>query len=160
MESIIVRKMELSDIDSVVDIEENSFAIPWTRGAFESELKRNKLAKYFVVEVDGKVAAYGGVWLIIGEAHITNIAVHPKYRGKGIGKKLVEGLIEELEKLNIYKVTLEVRRSNLIAQGLYKKFGFIPSGVRPEYYEDNKEDAIIMWRDFTDKGDKKNGNKF
>lgn len=153
MESIIVRKMELSDIDSVVDIEKNSFAIPWTKGAFEMELKKNKLAKYFVVELDGDVAAYGGVWLIIDEAHITNIAVDPKYRGKGIGKKLVEGLLEELKKLNITRVTLEVRRSNLIAQRLYKKFGFLPAGVRPEYYQDNREDAIIMWLEVQNKGD-------
>lgn len=146
MESVIVRKMKLSDIDSVVDIEENSFAIPWTKGAFATELKRNMLAKYYVVEVDGRVVGYGGMWLIMDEAHITNIAVHPKYRGKGIGKKLVEGLIEEVLKLNIYRITLEVRRSNITAQALYKKFGFIPCGIRPEYYQDDKEDAIIMWK--------------
>lgn len=146
MESVIVRKMKLSDIDSVVDIEENSFAIPWTKGAFATELKRNMLAKYYVVEVDGRVVGYGGMWLIMDEAHIINIAVHPKYRGKGIGKKLVEGLIEEVLKLNIYRITLEVRRSNITAQALYKKFGFIPCGIRPEYYQDDKEDAIIMWK--------------
>lgn len=148
MESaIIVRKMEIKDIDAVVDIEENSFSIPWTRGAFLEELTKNKLAKYCVAEVDGKVAAYGGMWLIVDEGHITNIAVHPTYRGKGVGKKIVEGLIEEGKRMNLYRMTLEVRRSNLIAQELYKKFGFIPCGVRPGYYQDNGEDAIIMWKD-------------
>ncbi|MBU5676719.1 ribosomal protein S18-alanine N-acetyltransferase [Alkaliphilus sp. MSJ-5] len=147
MESIIVRKMELGDIDSVLDIEENSFSIPWTRNAFVTELKKNKLAKYLVAEVDGDVAAYGGMWLVVDEAHITNIAVHPRYRGRGVGKKIVEGLIGEGQKINIYRMTLEVRRSNLTAQGLYKKLGFIPCGIRPGYYQDNYEDALIMWKD-------------
>ena len=96
MGSIIIRKMKLDDVDSVVDIEKNSFSIPWTKGAFITELKMNKLARYYVIESNGKVVGYGGVWLIMDEAHITNIAVHPKYRGKGIGEKLVKGLIEEI----------------------------------------------------------------
>lgn len=149
MESSIVREMELSDIDSVVDIEKNSFPIPWTKGTFISELKRNKLARYYVVEVDGKVVGYAGLWLIMNEAHITNIAIHPKYRGKGMGKKLVGELIEEILKINIYRITLEVRPSNAAALALYKKFGFVPCGIRPEYYRDNNEDAIIMWRGFS-----------
>ena len=149
MESSIVREMELSDIDSVVDIEKNSFPIPWTKGTFISELKRNKLARYYVVEVDGRVVGYAGLWLIMNEAHITNIAIHPKYRGKGMGKKLVGGLIEEILKINIYRITLEVRPSNAAALALYKKFGFVPCGIRPEYYRDNNEDAIIMWRGFS-----------
>ena len=149
MEPIIVRKMKLTDIDSVVDIEKNSFPIPWTKSTFMAEIKMNKLARYYVVEVDGRVVGYGGLWLIMDEAHITNIAIHPEYRGKGIGKKLVGGLIEETSKINIYKITLEVRPSNTAALALYRKFGFIPCGIRPEYYQDNREDAIIMWKEFT-----------
>ncbi|HZJ76208.1 MAG TPA: ribosomal protein S18-alanine N-acetyltransferase [Oscillospiraceae bacterium] len=149
MEPIIVRKMELTDIDSVVDIERNSFPIPWTKNTFIAEIKTNKLAKYYVVEAGGRVVGYGGLWLIMDEAHITNIAIHPEYRGKGIGKKLVKGLIEETSKINIYKITLEVRRSNTAALALYRKFGFVPCGIRPEYYQDNREDAIIMWREFS-----------
>lgn len=145
-DSVIIRKMKLSDIDSVVDIEKNSFPIPWTRGAFTIELRNNKLAKYCVAETGGSVVGYGGMWLIMDEAHITNIAVHPEYRGRGIGKKLIEALIEEVSKVNVYKMTLEVRRSNIAAQTLYKKYGFVPCGIRPEYYLDNREDAIIMWR--------------
>ena len=141
-----MRKMKLSDIDSVIDIEKNSFPIPWTRGAFMSELKNNMLAKYCVAEVDGRVVGYGGMWLIMDEAHITNIAVHPKYRGRGIGHRLLSALIEEVSRANIYGMTLEVRRSNIRAQKLYRKFGFVPCGVRPEYYLDNREDAIIMWK--------------
>lgn len=147
MESIIARKMELRDVDAVVDIEENSFPIPWTKNSFVTELTKNKLARYCVVEVDGVIAAYGGMWLVVDEAHITNIAVHPKYRGIGAGKKIVEALIEEGKKINIYKMTLEVRRSNIVAQELYKKYDFMFCGVRPGYYHDNGEDAIIMWKD-------------
>ncbi len=149
MESAIVRKMELFDIDSVVDIEKRSFPIPWTRGTFISELKRNKLARYYVVEAGGRVVGYAGLWLIMNEAHITNIAIHPKYRGRGMGKKLVGGLIEEASKIDVYRITLEVRPSNAVALALYKKFGFVPCGIRPEYYRDNNEDAIIMWMDFS-----------
>lgn len=145
--SIIVRKMELRDIDSVVDIEERCFAMPWTRGIFAAELKDNRLARYYVAEIDGQVVAYGGMWLIIDEAHIINIAVHPDHRGKGAGKGIVENLIEESSKLKMEKMSLEVRRSNLVAQGLYKKYGFVACGVRKEYYQDNREDAIIMWKD-------------
>ena len=148
MESAIVREMKLSDIDSVVDIEKKSFPIPWTKGTFISEIKRNKLARYYVAEVGGRVVGYAGMWLIMNEAHITNIAIHPEYRGMGIGKKLVGGLIEEVLKIDIYRITLEVRPSNTAARALYKKFGFVPCGIRPEYYRDNNEDAIIMWGEF------------
>ncbi|ABW20000.1 ribosomal protein S18-alanine N-acetyltransferase [Alkaliphilus oremlandii] len=147
MEEIITRKMELTDIDAVLDIEENSFTIPWTRNSFVTELTKNKLSRYVVAEVDGVVAAYGGMWLIVDEAHITNIAVHPRYRGLGVGKKIVEALLEEGRKINIYRMTLEVRSSNVVAQGLYRQYGFMPCGVRPGYYHDNGEDAIIMWND-------------
>lgn len=139
--------MGLKDIDSAVNIEECCFPMPWTRGAFTEEIKNNKIAKYYVAEAEKKVIAYGGMWLIIDEAHITNIAVHPEYQGRGAGKKVVEKLIEESIKLNMRQMTLEVRRSNLVAIGLYKKFGFIPCGVRPGYYVDNGEDALIMWKD-------------
>lgn len=149
MEPIIVRKMKLTDINSVVDIERSSFSTPWPKSTFIAEIKMNKLARYYVVEVGGRVVGYGGLWLIMDEAHITNIAVHPEYRGKGMGKKLVEGLIEETSKIDIHRITLEVRRSNTAALALYKKFGFMPCGVRPEYYQDNGEDAIIMWRETT-----------
>lgn len=149
MDSVIVRKMKISDIDSVIDIEKSSFPIPWTKGAFMSELKGNMFARYCVVEIDGKVVGYGGMWLIMDEAHITNIAVLPEYRGMGIGKKIMGAMIKEVLKTNIRGMTLEVRPSNTVARALYKKFGFMPCGIRPEYYHDNREDAIIMWKEFS-----------
>lgn len=147
MTPVVVRKMELKDIDDVLVVEKNSFSVPWTRGSFEKEIKKNLLSKYYVAVVEEKVVAYGGMWLIIDEAHVTNIAVQPEYRGKKIGKELVSFMIQEARGLGINKMTLEVRRSNTVAQNLYKALGFIPCGVRPGYYHDNGEDAIIMWKD-------------
>lgn len=149
MENLItVRKMELGDVTSTVDIERSCFPMPWTRGTFIAELRDNRLARYYVAEIGGQVVGYGGMWLIIDEAHITNIAVYPDHRGKGVGRRIVEKLIEESKKLNIRKMSLEVRRSNIVAQSLYKKFGFVACGVRPAYYQDNGEDALIMWLEF------------
>lgn len=104
------------------------------------------MAKYIVAVVDGNVAGYGGIWLILDEGHITNIAVDEKYRGLGLGSKLLEGLIQLCIDRNIRAMTLEVRKSNEVAKSLYKKYGFIEYGIRPNYYQDNNEDAIIMWK--------------
>ena len=147
MDSVIVRKMEVKDIDEVLIIEKNSFTIPWTRSSFEKEIKKNLLSRYYVAIVDEAVVAYGGMWLIIDEAHVTNIAVHPDYRGRKIGKALVSYMIADGVKLGLSKMTLEVRKSNIVAQNLYKSLGFIFCGIRPGYYHDNGEDAIIMWND-------------
>ena len=105
------------------------------------------MAKYIVAEVDGLVVGYGGIWLIIDEGHVTNIAVDEKYRGKGIGSKILEGLIQLCADRNMIAMTLEVRKSNEVAQALYRKYGFKEYGIRKGYYQDNNEDAIIMWKD-------------
>lgn len=141
-----IRGIEEADIDQIVEIEKECFATPWSREAFLTEIHENKLARYVVAEVDGKVAAYGGVWLIINEGHITNIAVKKEYRGLGLGNRIVESLIYYCTSKNIQSMTLEVRKSNIIAKNLYKKYGFVEYGVRPRYYSDNNEDAVIMWR--------------
>lgn len=143
---ICVREMQESDIDRIVEIEQESFSPPWSREAFLLELTRNILAKYIVVEVEGRVVGYGGIWLIIDEGHITNIAVDKEYRGLGLGNKLLEGLIQLCIDRDVKAITLEVRKSNEIAKGLYKKYGFKEYGVRPGYYTNNNEDAIIMWK--------------
>lgn len=143
---INIRNMKEEDIEDILEIENQSFSTPWTRNAFLIELKENKLARYIVAEVDGKVVGYGGIWLILNEGHITNIAVLEDYRGKGLGNRILEGIIWSCIKEDIDRMTLEVRKSNIVAQNLYEKYGFISSGIRPGYYADNKEDAIIMWR--------------
>ena len=93
---------------------------------------------------EGTVIAYAGAWIIFEESHITNIAVDQAYRGQGIGETLTRALIQYAANLGVDYMTLEVRRSNLVAQGMYEKLGFIKLGVRKRYYTDNQEDALLM----------------
>ncbi len=143
---IIIREMREKDLDRIMEIEESVFTTPWSREAFLLEMTRNLLAKYIVAEIDNKIIGYGGIWLIIDEGHITNIAVDEEYRGLGAGKRLIEGLINLCSDRGVRAMTLEVRKSNLIAQRLYEQYGFIKSGIRPRYYSDDNEDAVIMWK--------------
>lgn len=139
------RSMKLTDLPQIEIVEKLSFPSPWPRQAFYNELVFNRFAHYTVVTVDEKVAGYCGFWLILDEAHITNIAIHPNYRGQGIGEALLDEVMQKARKLGATKMTLEVRISNTVAQSLYQKKGFVQSGIRKGYYTDNQEDAIIMW---------------
>lgn len=140
-----IELMNKSHIDGIIEIEKDSFAIPWSRASVEKELSNN-LAIYVVAMDKEKVIGYGGMWHIVNEGHITNIAVHKDFRRKGIGNAIVKKLIEIAEEKEMIGLTLEVRKSNISALELYKKNGFKLEGIRPEYYEDNKEDAYIMWK--------------
>lgn len=140
-----VRLMEIDDLDDVLVIEELCFMTPWSRDAFESELTTNERAKYLVILQNDRVIGYGGMWFILDEGHITNIAIHPEYEGKGLGTVLVTHMIQYAKVNNINSMTLEVRESNTRARGLYEKLGFRSCGKRPNYYQDSKEDAVIMW---------------
>ncbi len=142
----IIRMAEDKDIDSIAEIDKLCFATPWSRDAYARELRANKLAFYIVAEEDNEIIGFAGLWGIIEEGHITNVAVHPAYRNKGLGRTLVSRLIEVAEEYGIDKFTLEVRPSNDAAITLYSKLGFKGVGKRPKYYEDNGEDALIMWR--------------
>ncbi|MDQ0418412.1 ribosomal-protein-alanine N-acetyltransferase [Croceifilum oryzae] len=139
------RSMVVGDIPQVLEVEQDAFPYPWTAQAFQEELTTNPFARYLVLEVEGAVAGYCGMWVIIDEAHITNIAVHSTYRGKGFGELLLRYAMEFSTLYGAEKMTLEVRASNQIAQQLYKKLDFEVTGSRPGYYSDNKEDALIMW---------------
>lgn len=143
--SVSIRKMTLEDIPDIMIIEHESFTLPWSEEAFHNELTVNHFAKYLIMELDGKPVAYAGMWTIVDEAHITNIAVRTAYRGKGLGEALLLQLIQLAMECRIERMTLEVRKSNLIAQALYEKLGFEAAGIRKGYYSDNQEDAIIMW---------------
>ena len=143
---IIIRQMKEDDLGRIMEIEKDCFTTPWSRESFLIEITENLLARYLVAEVDGIVAGYGGIWMIVGEGHITNIGVESKYRKLGVGKKLVEGLITVSKAMGIKSMTLEVRESNIPAQKLYEQYGFISHGIRPNYYQDDNEDAIIMWK--------------
>lgn len=143
---VIIRGIKEEDIDDIVEIEKEAFSTPWSKESFITEIRDNLLAKYLVAEIDERVVGYGGIWLILNEGHVTNIAVRESHKGKGIGNMIVEGLICYCISQGIENMTLEVRKSNYIAQNLYKKYGFMEYGIRPKYYSDNNEDAIIMWR--------------
>lgn len=137
--------MESKDIEQVVEVSNLSLKETWNKDSFTKEIT-NPMAKYLVAQADNKIIGFAGLWVICDEGHITNIAVHPQYRGNGIGSKLVESLINNSNSWYINSLTLEVRATNEIAQNLYKKYGFKEEGIRKNYYSDNKEDAIIMWR--------------
>ena len=140
----IIRRMTLADLDSVVAIEEATFAHPWTRADYEGELTRNKAARYLVAEENGAVVGFAGAWIIIDESHVTNIAVAEAARRRGIGLAMTRALLQYLSNLGAAYATLEVRESNLAARAMYEKLGFFKVGRRKRYYEDNGEDALIM----------------
>lgn len=137
--------MTLNDIEDVYIISKSSFSTPWSIESITSELN-NPLAKYVVArdEINDTVVGFVGIWIVVGEGDITNIAVHPDYRGTGVGNELLSSLINLCSDLNCSLINLEVRESNYKAQNLYKKFGFTVDGIRKGYYEDNKENAILM----------------
>ena len=147
--AVKIRPLEEADVDALCEIEKLCFAMPWSKESIMHDLKENICARYLVLTVDGVVAAYAGVWLVIDEGHITNIAVHPDYRRRGYGESILRALIALCKENCMGLMTLEVRRSNAAAQALYHKIGFIDVGYRKRYYEDNREDALIMYLQFT-----------
>ncbi|WP_350343361.1 ribosomal protein S18-alanine N-acetyltransferase [Proteinivorax tanatarense] len=140
-----ITPMEDRHISAVVDIEKAVFPNPWSRDAFEKEINENHLANYFVVLHNQKPIGFIGGWFILDECHITNVAVLPSYRRKGLAKKMIAALLELCRAKGVSSVTLEVRASNKGAQKLYKGAGFEVMGVRKAYYTDNNEDALLMW---------------
>ena len=144
--NLIIEQMKENDIDGVFEVEKNCFEDYWSKDSFKKELSNN-LAKYLVAKVDNKVVGYVGIWFVVDEGHITNVAVHEGYRGQKIGDQLIKELVQVCKDNKIVSMTLEVRASNVVAQNLYRKYGFKMAGIRKEYYSNNKEDAIIMWND-------------
>ena len=145
-----IRPMTILDVDAVHRIEELCFPSPWSRESFLKEMRDNHLARYFVYEEEGKIIGYAGVWLIEDEGHITNVAVEPGHRGKGIGKELIVMMIEMLKGKRILRLTLEVRESNHVAIALYHSLGFEIYGRRKNYYQKENEDALVMWKSLVD----------
>ncbi|WP_426449823.1 ribosomal protein S18-alanine N-acetyltransferase [Paenibacillus sp. S-38] len=146
------RPMEAEHIPVICEIEQESFTTPWTAGAFHNELTNNQFARYLVLEVEGEIGGYGGMWLIMEEAHVTNVAVRAKFRGRKLGELLVREMQRTASLYGAIRMTLEVRPSNHVALGLYEKLGFRSVGVRRGYYTDNQEDAVIMWADLPKAG--------
>ncbi|MDD3393856.1 MAG: ribosomal-protein-alanine N-acetyltransferase [Clostridia bacterium] len=138
--------MKEEHIDGVLAVEEAAFSIPWTRQDFEREVKENAMAIYFVALDGEKVVGYAGMWHVITEGHITNVAVLYEYRRQGIGKLFMENLEKAALEKEMIGITLEVRINNEPAQRLYHKYGFRAEGIRKNYYSDTHEDAVIMWK--------------
>ncbi|WP_425060265.1 [Ribosomal protein S18]-alanine N-acetyltransferase [Sporomusa carbonis] len=147
MADLIIRPMKPEDIDAVLKVEAKAFATPWSRAAFEEEICNNDLAHYLVVVDNGQVVGYGGLWIVLDEAHVTNIALLPEYHGQGLGSLLLEHMVLTAKSLGAVSMTLEVRPSNTAARKLYSRRGFVERGVRPNYYQELGEDALIMWLD-------------
>ncbi|WP_442597630.1 ribosomal protein S18-alanine N-acetyltransferase [Neobacillus sp. D3-1R] len=144
-DSLIFRLMREEDIDQIVEIEKLSFATPWSKESFYNELYKNQFATYVVLEDGEKIIGYCGAWIVIDEAHITNIAVLPEYRGKKLGESILTKIMEVAREMGAKSMTLEVRVTNIVAQNLYRKLGFNNGGIRKNYYTDNQEDALVMW---------------
>jgi ribosomal-protein-alanine N-acetyltransferase len=143
--SVTFRLMTVADIDQILLIEHASFATPWSREAFYNEMVNNPYASYVVMEENNKIIGYCGLWVVLEDAHITNVAVLPEFRGRKLGEALMNQAMELAKSFGAERMSLEVRVSNTVAQGLYRKLGFQNGGIRKKYYTDNNEDAIVMW---------------
>ena len=144
-ESITVRPMVMTDVDGVMAVEQDSFLTPWSRSAFEEELAQNHLARYVVAVENDEIVGYAGTWLVINEAHVTNVAVSGQRRREGIGRLLMQKLMDLARENDMESMTLEVRVSNAAARHLYEQLGFVEAGIRKNYYSETKEDALILW---------------
>ena len=163
----VVELMQPADLRQVMAIERTAFPTPWPASAYHHELTQNDLSTYVVLRQQSvqprasrprlfgrtlsraarrvlPLLGYGGLWMIVDEAHISTLAVHPGWRGRGLGELLLVSLIEVALLCGAAEVTLEVRVSNKVAQGLYRKHAFAQVGRRKAYYTDNREDALIM----------------
>jgi len=157
--AIVLQPMTLGDLEQVVAIDRLSFPQPWSEGSYRFELTQNQAAHFWVAlapegqrsslldRVLGRpqrtIVGYGGLWHVVDEAHINTLAVHPDWRGRRVGERLLICLLDDARRLGAVTATLEVRVSNVVAQGLYRRFGFLEVGRRPRYYADH-EDALLM----------------
>jgi len=139
----MMRRMTPRDLDQVMLIEQEAFSLPWSRQSYENELK-NQYANYLVIDYQGDVGGYGGIWVVFDEAHITNVAVASSFRGRGWGRALMLELEALARRKRAVRILLEVRPSNRAAIAMYHSLGFMVSGLRKQYYSDNNEDAIVM----------------
>jgi ribosomal-protein-alanine N-acetyltransferase len=139
-------QMDMDDVPEIMAVDRLCFRAPWSENAYQSELK-NSVAFYLVARCDGVLVGFGGAWLVMDEAHVTTLGVHPDYRGRGIGERLFAEMLAEAIRRGVQRASLEVRESNDSARRLYEKYGFTPVARRRGYYSDNGEDAVVMWVD-------------
>jgi ribosomal-protein-alanine N-acetyltransferase len=145
-EEIKIRAMRKRDIPKVSQIEKLSFPSPWSSNIFYLELEKESFAWYRVLEYRDRLVGYGGYWRIKNEAHLVTFAIHPSFRKKGLGTRLLEYLLKDAQDKSLDTITLEVRHSNMIAQRFYERSGFKKIAIRSHYYSDTDEDAIVYWK--------------
>ena len=142
---LVVEPMRRRHLRGVMRIDAATSSTPWSLGLFVAELGRGDERVYLVARAAGRVVGYAGALLVAGEAHITTIAVDPDHQGGAVGRRLLAVLIRRVLALGTVAVTLEVRASNEAAKALYRRFGFVPAGVRKGYYSKPPEDALVLW---------------
>lgn len=135
--------MSPADLDAVMGIDRLCFPSPWLADAFITEIG-NRSARYLVARLANQIVGYGGAWAISDEAHITTLAVSPRYRRQKVGERLLIALVDEAISRRAHRISLEVREGNYAARRLYQKYGFVDAERSPNYYLDNGEDALIM----------------
>lgn len=144
MSEPLIRRMGMGDLEAVLALEKQCFSSPWTMESLRLDALENRCARYLVAEEDGRIVAYGGFWLVMEEAYITRIGTDKALRSRGVASALLYKMHQLASNLGVAYFTLEVRVSNLAAQRLYEKLGYVRVGVRKRYYEDNNEDALLM----------------
>ena len=142
---ITYRKMTPDDVEAVHAIELATFPTPWTLDSFHYEMRENQYAHYLVAEDEKGIIGFCGMWLVIDAAQITNVAVVERMRGQKIGEALMKEAMRVAREASMDVMSLEVRVTNVVAQNLYRKLGFLDGGIRKGYYTDNGEDALVMW---------------
>ena len=143
---LVIVPMRRAHIRKIMPIEQQVYPRPWTAQVFVEELEQVRSGKrhYLVGTISDELVGYGGLLYVENDAHVTNLAVHPMWRSRGIATELMLDLAWEANRRGCEAMTLEVRHTNVAAQLLYRRFGFVPAGVRKKYYE-NRDDAIVMW---------------
>ncbi len=146
--TITIRKMELEDLPEVIQIDRMSFSLPWPEQTYRFEVSANRMARCLVAETEEKkIVAMIVSWLVVDELHIATIATHADHRREGVGSRLLTAALVDARERGMRRAFLEVRKSNEAAQAMYRKFGFQVTGIRPKYYRDNNEDAVLMTLD-------------
>lgn len=143
---IRIERMQAEDAETVFELDSKCFPSPWSVSAYLNEV-HNKSAYYIVAKSGDRIVGFAGMWLVMDEAHITTIGVDPDFRGQKIGERMLINLLDEAIHRGARRATLEVRKSNIVAQNLYHKYGFYTVGIRKGYYTNNNEDAYVMWVD-------------
>jgi ribosomal-protein-alanine N-acetyltransferase len=151
---ILLRKLVVSDVDTVAALERSIFTDPWSRSVFmrEAQLGDDSWNRVAVDEVSGRILGYLVAWFVADEVHLANVGVDPDLRRGGLAQQLLDEMIEEGSRRGARLVLLEVRRSNIVAQAFYEKNGFSTVTVRRRYYQDNREDALVMIKPLSDEG--------